>query len=88
MWQWDDEASEMLRETATWLGVAVRLVRLRADHERANVRAERLRAESSAARERLARRARAHRRTRAHADSAGGSAPASAQSAGETRVTA
>ncbi|HEV7651035.1 MAG TPA: hypothetical protein VGP26_23050 [Actinophytocola sp.] len=53
-WRWNDGASEMLRETATWLGVAVRLARLRADHERAHVRAERLRAEVSAARERLA----------------------------------
>jgi len=46
------------------------------------------RREQEAARERLARRARAHRRTRAHAEAAVGSAPASAQSAGETRVTA
>jgi hypothetical protein len=53
-WRWDDGAGDLLRETATWLGVAVRLARLRADHERANIRAERLRAEVSAARERLA----------------------------------
>jgi len=53
-WRWDDGAEDLLRETATWLGVAVRLARLRADHERAHIRAERLRAEVSAARERLA----------------------------------
>ena len=46
------------------------------------------RREQEAARERLARLARAHRRARVHAEAAGGSAPASAQPAGEPRVTA
>jgi len=53
-WQLSDGEGAMLRETAVWLGVATRLARLRADHERAHVRAERLRSEVSAARERLA----------------------------------
>lgn len=49
-----DAEAAMLRETAVWLGMATRLARVQADHERAHVRAERLRAEVSAARERLA----------------------------------
>src|ERR1700742_182093 len=53
-WRLSDGEGAMLRETAVWLGVATRLARLRADHERAHVRAERLRSEVSAARERLA----------------------------------
>jgi hypothetical protein len=50
-----DREHAMVRETAGWLGVAVRLAELTADRERAETRARTLRAEVSATRERLAR---------------------------------
>ncbi|MFD0206032.1 MULTISPECIES: hypothetical protein [Saccharothrix] len=53
--RWDDEARVMLRDTAVWLGTAVRLERLRADRDAADLRARRLRTELSTARTRLAR---------------------------------
>jgi hypothetical protein len=53
-WRWGDGERIILRETATWLGVAARLSRLRADREQAEARAQRLKAEVTAARERLA----------------------------------
>jgi hypothetical protein len=53
--RWDDEARAMLRDTAVWLGTAVRLERLRADRDAADLRARRLRAEFGTARTRLAR---------------------------------
>ncbi|WP_053723129.1 hypothetical protein [Saccharothrix sp. NRRL B-16348] len=53
--RWDDGARAMLRDTAGWLGTAVRLERLRADRDAADLRARRLRAESGAVRTRLAR---------------------------------
>jgi hypothetical protein len=52
--RWGDGEHTTLRETAAWLGIAARLVRLRADHDRARVRAEGLTAEVTSARERLA----------------------------------
>ncbi|MEV8443522.1 hypothetical protein AB0425_39630 [Actinosynnema sp. NPDC051121] len=53
--RWDDEARVMLRDTAVWLGTAVRLERLRADRDAAELRARRLRTELGTARTRLAR---------------------------------
>lgn len=53
-WRWGAGERTILRETATWLGVAVRLDRLRAERDRAQERAQRLRAEVTSARERLA----------------------------------
>ncbi len=53
-WRWGEGERTILRETATWLGVAARLDRLRAERDRAHVRAQRLRAEVTSARERLA----------------------------------
>jgi hypothetical protein len=53
-WRWGDGERTMLRETAAWLGMAARLTGLRADRERAQIRAQRLRAEVTAARERFA----------------------------------
>ncbi|MFE2752228.1 hypothetical protein ACFXGA_09500 [Actinosynnema sp. NPDC059335] len=53
--RWDDEARAMLHDTAVWLGVAVRLARLRVDRDAADLRARGLRAESDAVRARLAR---------------------------------
>jgi hypothetical protein len=53
--RWDDSARAMLRDTAVWLGVAVRLARLRADHDAADLRARRLATELTTARARLAR---------------------------------
>jgi hypothetical protein len=50
-----DREHALVRETAGWLGVAVRLAELTADRERAETRARTLRAEVSATRERLAR---------------------------------
>jgi hypothetical protein len=52
--RWGDAEHAVLRETALWLGMAGRLARLTGDHDRASVRAAGLRAELSAARERLA----------------------------------
>jgi hypothetical protein len=52
--KWGDREHTVLRETAAWLGMAARLTQLRADHERARARADGLRAEVTAARERLA----------------------------------
>jgi hypothetical protein len=51
--RWDDEARAVLRDTAAWLGVAVRLARRRTEHDAADLRARRLRAELTAARARL-----------------------------------
>ncbi len=53
--RWDDGARALLRDTAAWLGVAVRLARSRAEHDAVDLRARRLRAELAAARTRLAR---------------------------------
>jgi len=53
--RWDDAGRAMLRDTAVWLGVAVRLERLRGDHDAADLRARRLRNELDTARARLAR---------------------------------
>lgn len=53
-WRWGAGERTILRETAAWLGVAARLDRLRAERDRAHVRAQRLRAEVTSARERLA----------------------------------
>lgn len=53
--RWDDAARTVLRDTAVWLGLAVRFARLRADHDAADLRARRLRAELDTARARLAR---------------------------------
>jgi hypothetical protein len=53
-WRWGEGERAILRETATWLGVAARLDRLRADRDRADERARRLAAEVTSARERLA----------------------------------
>ncbi len=53
--RWDDGARALLRDTAAWLSVAVRLARLRAEHDAADLRARRLRAELNTARTRLAR---------------------------------
>lgn len=53
-WRWGEGERAILRETATWLGVAARLDRLRADRDRADERARRLSAEVTSARERLA----------------------------------
>ncbi|MEU4767560.1 hypothetical protein AB0H12_30330 [Actinosynnema sp. NPDC023794] len=53
--RWDDEARAMLRDTAVWLGTAVRLERLRADRDAADLRARRLRTELGTARTRHAR---------------------------------
>lgn len=53
--RWDDEAQAMLRDTAAWLGVAVRLARQRTEHDAADLRARRLRGELTTARARLAR---------------------------------
>lgn len=53
--RWDDGAQALLRDTAAWLSVAVRLARLRADHDAADLRARRLRTELTTARTRLAR---------------------------------
>lgn len=52
---WDDAARELLRTTASWLGLAIRLARLRIDHDAADLRERRLRQELHAARTRLAR---------------------------------
>jgi hypothetical protein len=52
--RWGDGEHAVLRETAVWLGMAARVSRLRADHARAQARASGLRAEVTAARERLA----------------------------------
>jgi hypothetical protein len=52
--RWDDEARAMLRDTAVWLGTAVRLERLRADRDAADLRARRLRSEFHTVRTRLA----------------------------------
>ncbi|MBK1787795.1 hypothetical protein [Prauserella cavernicola] len=52
--RWDDEAQDRHRDTAAWLGMAVRLVRLDADHEAAELRARRLVGELNIARTRLA----------------------------------
>ena len=52
--RWDDAARVLLRDTAVWLGTAVRLTRLRAERDAADLRARRLRTELSAARSRLA----------------------------------
>jgi hypothetical protein len=51
--RWDDAARAMLRDTAVWLGVAVRLTRQRIDHDAADLRARRLRGELATARARL-----------------------------------
>lgn len=53
--RWDDAARTLLRDTAVWIGTAVRLERLRADHDAADLRARRLRHELSTVRTRLAR---------------------------------
>ncbi|GAB1510809.1 hypothetical protein [Actinophytocola sp. KF-1] len=53
-WRWGAGERTILRDTATWLGVALRLDRLRAQRDRAHERAQRLRAEVTSARERLA----------------------------------
>ena len=53
--RWDEGARNLLRDTAVWIGTAVRLERLRADHDAADLRARRLRNELSVARTRLAR---------------------------------
>ncbi len=53
--RWDEGARILLRDTAVWIGTAVRLERLRADHDAADLRARRLRNELSVARTRLAR---------------------------------
>lgn len=53
--RWDDAARALLIDTAAWVGTAVRLARLRAEHDAADLRARRLRAELAAARTRLAR---------------------------------
>ena len=53
--RWDDGARALLRDTAAWLGVAVRVARLRTEHDAADLRSRRLRAELSAARTRFAR---------------------------------
>ncbi|MER5394075.1 hypothetical protein [Saccharopolyspora sp. NPDC002686] len=52
--KWDDAARSLLRDTAAWLGVAVQLSRLHVDHSAADLRAQRLTAELSSARARLA----------------------------------
>jgi hypothetical protein len=52
--RWSEPKQTVLRETALWLGIADRLSRLRSDHDRAATRADGLRAEVTAARERLA----------------------------------
>lgn len=51
--RWDDAARAMLRDTAVWLGVAVRLTRQRTEHDAAALRARRLRGELATARARL-----------------------------------
>jgi hypothetical protein len=51
--RWDDAARAMLRDTAVWLGVAVRLTRQRTDRDAADLRARRLRGELTTARARL-----------------------------------
>jgi hypothetical protein len=51
--RWDDAARAMLRDTAVWLGVAVRLTRQRIDHDAARLRTRRLRGELATARARL-----------------------------------
>jgi hypothetical protein len=53
--RWDDAARAMLRDTAVWLGVAVRLARQRIDHDTAELRARRLSGELTTARARLER---------------------------------
>ncbi|MEU3269274.1 hypothetical protein ABZ639_00425 [Saccharomonospora sp. NPDC006951] len=51
--RWDDAARSRHHETAAWLGIAVRLVRLGAEHEASRLRAGRLGGERAAARARL-----------------------------------
>jgi hypothetical protein len=53
--RWDEAAQAVLRDTAVWLGLAVRFARLRADHDAADLRARRLSAELDTTRARLAR---------------------------------
>ena len=53
--RWDDAARAMLRDTAVWLGVAVRLARQRTEHDAADLRARRLSGELATARARLER---------------------------------